>query len=85
VSGAVNVSIVAVSRLIFDVSGIDCYTTSLFFGRFIDFVVSHFLRFTESGKRHSDSSGKRGFAVVDMTDRTDVNVRFASVKFSLCH
>jgi hypothetical protein len=32
-----------------------------------------------------DRSGKSGFAVVDVTDGTDVDVRFGSCKRFLCH
>ena len=39
VTGAVNVSIVSLLSFIFNVSGVDCDTTSLFFGSVIDLVV----------------------------------------------
>ena len=56
VARAVNVSIVTLFGLIFYVSGVNCYTSCLFFGSFIDFIVSHFLSVAESSKRHGDSS-----------------------------
>ena len=77
VARAVNVRIVTVSGLILDVSGVNCDTTRLLFGCLVDFVVSHLLRFAfESRKGHGDSGGKSGFAVVNVTDGTDVNVGF---------
>jgi hypothetical protein len=32
-----------------------------------------------------DSGGKRGFAVVNVTDGADVDVWFTAIKFLFCH
>ena len=85
VSRAVNVRIVTFVRLIFDVRGVDRDTTSFFFRRFVDFVVFHLSSLTFGSHNHRDSCGQSRFAVVNVADRADVNVGFASVEFSLSH
>ena len=56
VARAVNVSIVTFVGLILNVSGVDRNTSCLFFGCFIDFVISHLLSIALTSKNHSDSS-----------------------------
>ena len=85
VARAVNVCIVTSIRLIFNVSGINCNTTCSFFGCFIDFIISHLLCTTASSHNHRDSCGQSRFTVVNVANRTNVNVGFASVKFSFSH
>ena len=85
VSRTVNVRIVALVGLIFDVSGVYRYTARLLFGRFVDFVVLHFFCLTLACHNHSDSCGQSGLAVVNVADCADVNVGLAVVVLSLCH
>ena len=82
---AVNVRIVTLVGLILDVGSVDCDTTSLFFGRFVDFVVSHLHSVAFASHYHRDSCGQSSFTVVNVADRTNVNVGFASVEFSFSH
>ena len=84
-SRAVNVRIVALVGLIFNVCGVYCYTARLFFGCLIDFVVSHLLSLTFARHYHSDSCGQSGLAVVNVADSANVNVGLAVVVLSLCH
>ena len=82
---AVHVRVVTVSRLVLDVRGVDGDTARLLFGRFVDLIVTHLLSQAFGCKHHGDRRGKRGLAVVNVADRADVDVRFASVEFSLSH
>ena len=85
VSGAVNVSIVPAGGLVLYVSGINRNTSCLLLGCLVDFVISHFLSETLSCAIHSDSCGEGGLTVVNVSDGTNVDVRFSSFKFSLSH
>ena len=78
-------SVVTGVGLILNVSGIDCDTSCLLFGRFVYFIVSHLLSMTLSCAVHRDSCGQSGLAVVDVTDGTDIYMRFGSFEFSLSH
>jgi len=82
---AVYVRIVTVLRLIFYVRGVDRDTAFSFFRRFIDHVVIHEFRFAFSCQHFRDRGRQRGFAMVYVTDGTDVYMRFASFKMCLCH
>ena len=81
VARAVNVSIVTFVGLVFNVSGVDRNTSCFLFRRFIDFVVFHLRSLTFASHYHRDSGGQSGFTMVDVTDSSYVDVRFASVKF----
>ena len=83
VTGAVNVRIVTLVRLILDVRGIDCNSACFLFGRLVDFVVAHLLSLTFARHNHGDSCGQRRLAVVNVANGTNVDVGLASVKF--CH
>ena len=86
VSGAVNVSIVTVSRFILNVSCVDCDTSCLLFGSVIDLVILEELDVGVcESKSLCDSRGKSCLAVVNVSDCTNVNVGFCSFEFSLCH
>ena len=82
VAGAVHVSVVAGSRLVLNVSGVNRDATGLFFRRLVDFVITHRLRFALLGQRHGDGGGQGRLAMVNVTDGADVNVGlFALVTF----
>ncbi len=85
VTRAVNVRVVTLFRFVLDVSGVNRNTARLFFGRLIDFVVTHFLCLTFARHNHGDSCGQSGLAVVNVADGTNVDVGLASVEFCLCH
>ena len=84
VTGAVDVGVVAVLRLVLDVRGRDRDPALLLLGRVVDLVEG--LRLAAAGLREHlrDRSRQRGLAVVDVTDGADVHVRLAAIK-SLCH
>ena len=84
-AGAVNVSIVTLLGLILDVRGVDRDAARLLFRRLVDLVVTHGLRLAEGGQHHRDGSGQGRFAVVNVADGANVNVRFCSFEFFLCH
>ena len=81
----VDVRIVTFIGLILDVRGVDCDTAGLFFGRLVDFVVTHFHCVAFASHNHRDSCGQSSFTVVNVADGTNVNVGFASVVFSFSH
>ncbi len=85
VTRAVYVCIVTGSGLILNVSGIDSNTTLFLFRCVIDRIEGTQLRQTFLSQYSSDSSGQSGFSVVYVTNSTDVNVWFRTVKFLFCH
>ena len=85
VSRAVNVCIVTIVCFVFNVSCINCDTTFSFFRCLIDHVVSFILSLTLESQCLSNSSCKSCLTMVNVSDCTNVNMRFISFKFSLCH
>ena len=85
VAGAVNVSIVTLLGLILDVRGVDRDAARLLFRRLVDLVVTHGLRLAEGGQHHRDGSGQGRFAVVNVADGANVNVRLRALKLLLSH
>ena len=86
VSGTINVRVVPVFGLVFDVGGRNGDSALLFFRGGIDFVVSlditasHFLR-----KDHCDRCGESGLSMVNVADRTDIHVRLGPFKLFFGH
>ncbi len=86
VTGAIDVRIVAVGRLVLDVRGRDRDSAGLFFRRVVDrieapeLVLRIMLR-----KRFGDCRRQRRLAVIDMADRPDIDVRLTAIKFFFCH
>ena len=67
-------------------SGVDCDTTSLFFGSVVDLVVSkEFYIACAERKSLSDSSGKGGLTMVNVTNRTNIYVGLGTLKMCLSH
>ena len=85
VARAVYVSVVAVSRLVLDVRGVDRDTALLLLGCVVDRVERTELRQTFLSQNGRDSGGKGRLTVVDVTDGTDVHMRFRTVEFFFCH
>ena len=86
VAGAVNVSIVTVGGLIFDVSGGDCDTTGSLFGSFVDLIESHEIaKAVPLVKGLGNGSSQGGFTMVNVTDGTDVTMGFGSLELLFCH
>jgi len=87
VTRAVNVSVVASISLILYVSGVNRDTASTLLRSLINLVISH--EVSLSGVLHSEglsnSRSKSGLTVVDVTDGTDINVRFSALEFLFCH
>ena len=82
---AVNVSVVTVSGFVFNVRSIDSDTTFLFFGRVVNLVERLYFGETVFSQHSGDSGGQSGLAVVNVTDSTDVNMRFGSFEFLFSH
>ena len=85
VAGAVDVRVVTLVALVFNVGGVDRDTAFLFFGGGVDAVVSHGLGLARLGQDGGDGSRQRGFAVIDVANGANVHVRFGSLKFVLSH
>src|SRR5690606_34446100 len=87
VTRAVDVRVVTRRGIIFNVSRADGDTTSLFFRRVVNLVVTlgstaaaeHF------GADAGQGGGQRGLAMGNVTDGANVEVRFATFKFFFSH
>ena len=84
-AGAVNVSIVTMIGLILNVSSVDRDSTSLLFRSLVDHIICFELSFTLESKVLGDGSSKGGLTMVNVTNGTDVNMRFRSFESSLSH
>ncbi|MNY38191.1 hypothetical protein D3C86_1727970 [compost metagenome] len=84
-AGAVDVSVVTAFRLVLDVRGVDGDAAGLLFGSGVDVGVGHRLRAAGGSQRHRDGGGQGGLAVVDVTDRADVDVRLVALELRSGH
>ncbi|MET3852867.1 hypothetical protein ABIE48_006800 [Paenibacillus sp. OAE614] len=82
---AVNVCIVTVRCFVFHVCSGDCDTAFALFWSFVDLIECYCSTTVSFGQYSRDSSSQSCFTMVDVTDSTDVNVRFSTFKLSLCH
>jgi hypothetical protein len=82
---ALDVRVMALCRLIFDVRHSDRNTAFALFGRVINAVEGSHRGKPLLPEHHRNGGGKRRLPVIDVTDRADVDVRFRSVEFFLCH
>ena len=78
VPGAVNVSVVTIFGLILDVCCRNCDTTLALLGCTVDLVVGTLFSKSLISKSGGDSSSQRGFAVVNVTNRTHIHVRLVT-------
>ena len=85
VAGAVDVSVMAVIGLVFDVSDSDSDTALALFGSVIDAVKGGKVSTALQREHLSDRCGERGLAVIDMPNCADVYVRLGSFKSLLRH
>ena len=85
VTRTVNMRIMTVFRLILHVSDSDSDTTLFFFRRLINLIKSD--RFSKSFFRKNlcDRSCQRCLAMINVTNRSNVQMRFVSDKFLFCH
>jgi hypothetical protein len=67
------------------VGGVDGNPPGFFLRSSINFIIFFGFGVPNSRQGHSNSSGEGSFAVVNVTDRTNVNVGFIPFKFCACH
>ena len=77
-------SVMPVRRLVFNVTGVDGNLPGFLFGGTINVLVGHGLTPSLFREHLGDGLCESGFAVVDVADGADVNVRFIAVKFVPC-
>ena len=82
VARAIDVGIVPVGSFVFDVSGRDRDAARLLFRRLVDLVVRGERRTAGFRQHLGDRRRQRRLAMVDVTDGSDVAVRF--ITFKLC-
>ena len=83
VAGAVDVGVVAVRRLVFDVRRRDRDAARLLFRRLVDLVIGRERRTACFRQNLRDRCRQRRLAVIDVTDRADVAVRLVPLEFCL--
>ena len=77
--------VVALVGLVLHVSGVNGDAALALFGSLIDVGVVHELSVALHGQDLGDSGGQSGLTVVNVADGANVNVRFCSFEFFLCH
>ena len=80
VTGAVNVCVVTLCSLVFNVSSRNGNTTLTFLGGTVNLIVSTGFSHTAVCKNLSNCSGKRSLAMVNVTDRTHVHVGLGALE-----
>ena len=87
VAGAVDVGIVALFRLVLDVGDGDGDAALTLFGSLVDLIECGEVGFAALGLGEDlgDGGGKRGLAVVNVADGTDVYVRLRTIELLLGH
>ena len=82
---AVNVCIVTFVCFIFNVCRVDCNTTFTFFRSLVDISIVFEFSVAFFSQNFGDGSCQSSFAVVDVTDRANVNMRFGSFVMFFSH
>ncbi|CAI8784004.1 Anti restriction protein [Pseudomonas brassicacearum] len=85
VTWAVNVCVVTHGRIVLNVSGVDGDTASFLFRGAVDLVEVNLGRTENFGADTGQSSGQRGFTVVNVTNGTNVDVRLITFELFLSH
>lgn len=70
--------------LVFNVTGVDGDLPRLFFWSTINIFVAHGFTPTLLREDLGDGLCESGFPMIDMTDGTNVNVRFVALEFVSC-
>ena len=84
-SRAVDVGVVAFFGGVLYVGDGDGDASLSFFGGVVDRIKRALLCQTFLGKNHRDGGRKRGLAVIDVSYRADIDVRFSALKFFFGH
>jgi len=85
-SGAVNVCVMSLLRLVLNVCGGNCDSTCLLFRCFIDLIECLCMSQTKSlSQNSSDSCRQCCLTMVNVSDGTDINMRLVSDELFLCH
>src|SRR5439155_15296188 len=82
---AVDVGVVAVLGLIFQVSDGDSDAALALFGRFVNLVKGGVLGQFGGGQHFGDSGRQGGLAMVDVANGAHIHMRLGSFKSPLCH
>ena len=85
VPGAVDVGVVAVLGLVLDVRGRDRDPAFLLLGGVVDLLEAAGFGATLLGQDRRDGSRQGRLAVIDVTDRADVDVRLVALELLLSH
>jgi hypothetical protein len=80
---AVDVRVVTVLRLVLDVRRVDRDAAGLLLGRVVDRLEAPGRAAGLLGENARDRRGQRRLAVVDVTDRADVEMRLAALELLL--
>ena len=83
--GAVDVGVVALLGFVLQVGDGDGDAALALFGRFVNLVEGGVLGQFGGGQDFGDGGRQGGFAMVNVTDRAHVHMRFVALKFLLCH
>ena len=85
VAGAVDVGVMALLGLVFDMGGRDRDAARLLFRRLVDLIIGGEGRAARLGQNLGDRGRQRRLAVVDMPDRANVAMGLGARKFFLGH
>ncbi len=85
VTGAIDVGVMAILGLVLDVSGRDRDPALALLGSVVDRIETPDLPAELLCENGCDGSGQRRLAVVDVTDRADIDVRLVALELRLCH
>ena len=83
--GTVNMGVVAVLGLILHVRDINSNPSFPLFRGIVNGIIGPGLGITLFTQYHCNRRGKSGLAMVNMTDGSDINVRFGSDKLFFSH
>ena len=85
VTRAVNVCIVTICSLVLNVRSVDRNTTLFLLGSVVDRIERTKLRKAFFSQNGGDRCSKSRLTVINVTDSTDVHMRFGTVEFFFCH